>query len=191
MRKLATGVIDCRALISQQVKAANTVQGRVRNLARVKRATLQYRWIPRFQFPWYSSVCDIDHFKHVNDTCGHAAGDLVIQGLAKELTRIVGTLGHAERFGGEEFVAFLPNSSIGQAIALADTVRTCFAIKDWSKIGVSHEVTLSCGVSAVAPKMLVGTGLDLGAWNPPHSRSLCQRAPHSRYNRQRGMKEAC
>jgi len=96
-------------------------------------------------------VCDIDHFKHVNDTCGHAAGDLVIQGLAKELTRIVGKLGHAARFGGEEFVAFLPNSSVGQAIALADTVRTCFAMKDWSKIGVSHEVTVSCGVSAVAP----------------------------------------
>ncbi|WP_405049336.1 diguanylate cyclase domain-containing protein [Rhizobium sp. BK661] len=40
-------------------------------------------------------MCDIDHFKHVNDTCGHAAGDLVIQGLAKESTRIVGKLCHS------------------------------------------------------------------------------------------------
>jgi len=96
-------------------------------------------------------VCDIDHFKHVNDTYGHAAGDLVIQGLAKELERIIGKLGCVARFGGEEFVAFLPNSSVGQAVGLAETLRTCFAIEDWSKIGVRHDVTVSCGVSPVSP----------------------------------------
>ncbi len=94
-------------------------------------------------------VCDIDHFKHVNDTYGHAVGDLVIQRLARELEHVIGELGYVARFGGEEFVAFLPNSSIGQTVALAETVRSCFAVEDWAIIGVGHAVTVSCGVCAI------------------------------------------
>lgn len=64
-------------------------------------------------------MLDIDHFKNVNDSYGHAAGDLVLKGVAKALLDCVRPMDTVARFGGEEFAIILPNCppSFGQTVA--------------------------------------------------------------------------
>ncbi|THK35590.1 diguanylate cyclase [Ensifer sp. MPMI2T] len=94
-------------------------------------------------------VCDIDYFKRINDTFGHAVGDTVIAGLAEEIKGLVAGRGSAARYGGEEFMAFLPNTSLQEAVALAELLRVSFANRDWHQEDLNRKVTTSCGVAAV------------------------------------------
>jgi diguanylate cyclase (GGDEF)-like protein len=95
-------------------------------------------------------TCDIDHFKQVNDQFGHAAGDRVIQSLALALRHGLPVNAISARFGGEEFVAFLPNASLAEAGILAQTLRGRFAAQDWRHIHIDRQITASFGVAAVA-----------------------------------------
>lgn len=69
-------------------------------------------------------VMDIDHFKRINDTYGHAVGDIVIQKVAEAMLAIAPDQAMTARFGGEEFVMLVPNASIDRAQQLAEKVRT-------------------------------------------------------------------
>lgn len=73
--------------------------------------------------PLSVAVIDIDHFKHFNDTQGHAEGDKALQAVAKILKETVRKPCTPCRFGGEEFVLILPNTSTAQAHILAERVR--------------------------------------------------------------------
>lgn len=95
-------------------------------------------------------VCDIDHFKRVNDGYGHATGDAVIRGLAEEILRLLGPHGCAARIGGEEFVAFLPEADVSDALVLAQALRASFAEREWLAEGIADRLTISCGVASVA-----------------------------------------
>jgi len=97
-------------------------------------------------------VCDIDHFKRVNDSHGHAIGDKVIGCLAADIREVVGRLGYTARYGGEEFVAFLPNVAITDATALAHSLRIAFASRQWLPWGIGDKLTVSCGVSLMTEK---------------------------------------
>lgn len=93
-------------------------------------------------------TCDIDSFKQVNDSFGHASGDLVLAGLADLL---VSRLPHATliaRFGGEEFVAYIPHMALASGGALAQSIRADFAARDWRSAGVPRQITMSIGLAA-------------------------------------------
>lgn len=94
-------------------------------------------------------ICDIDHFKRVNDEYGHAVGDKVIVAVADDLRLITASYGHAARFGGEEFVIFLPGISLEDAIAVAQLLRVSCSARDWHLSEVDHQVTISFGVSSI------------------------------------------
>ncbi len=112
------------------------------------------RTIPDFRRESFPSgavlVCDIDHFKLVNDRFGHAAGDMVIVGLAAALRDGLPEDALVARFGGEEFVAFLPGVTLAEAGVLANAIRLAFAARDWRESGVTQQVTASFGVSSTA-----------------------------------------
>jgi diguanylate cyclase (GGDEF)-like protein len=97
-------------------------------------------------------MCDIDRFKAVNDTHGHAAGDLVIQSVAQSLLECVRPMDTVARFGGEEFAIVLPNCppTFGQQVA--ERIRRKVEQRVVS-IGVSQTlgVTISIG-GAYAPQ---------------------------------------
>ncbi|MFN7027143.1 MAG: GGDEF domain-containing protein [Pseudorhizobium sp.] len=94
-------------------------------------------------------VCDIDHFKRVNDSYGHAIGDKVIGCLAADIREVIGRLGYTARYGGEEFVAFLPKVAITDATALAHSLRITFASRHWLPWGIGEQFTVSCGVASL------------------------------------------
>ncbi|PXA97380.1 GGDEF domain-containing protein [Nostoc sp. 3335mG] len=99
-------------------------------------------------------ICDIDHFKQVNDGFGHAAGDLVLSGLADLLRRRLPPGTVIARFGGEEFVALLPQMPLASGAALAQSIRAEFSGRDWRAAGVEGTVTLCIGLAAVAARDL-------------------------------------
>jgi two-component system, cell cycle response regulator len=101
----------------------------------------------RFQKPLSLLVCDIDHFKKVNDTYGHDIGDVVIKGFADVLKRVKRDTDAVGRFGGEEFVIVCEETDERGAEQLAERIRTeLAAVKFHSELG-TLQVTCSVGVA--------------------------------------------
>ena len=80
------------------------------------------------QTPLAVMMLDIDRFKALNDTLGHAAGDAALCTLANIARAALGRNGHLVRWGGDEFVCLLPDTAIDQAIALGDAIAAEFAL---------------------------------------------------------------
>jgi diguanylate cyclase (GGDEF)-like protein len=92
-------------------------------------------------------VCDIDHFKKVNDTYGHDIGDVVIKGFADVLKRVKRDTDAVGRFGGEEFVIVCEETDERGAEQLAERIRSeLSAVKFHSELG-TLQVTCSVGVA--------------------------------------------
>jgi diguanylate cyclase (GGDEF)-like protein len=68
-------------------------------------------------------ILDLDHFKRVNDTYGHLAGDEVLNAVARLLAKEVGARDSAGRFGGEEFVVLISDTTAAQVVAFAERIR--------------------------------------------------------------------
>ncbi len=93
-------------------------------------------------------VMDIDHFKNVNDTHGHLAGDYILKGVAREIKSHIRTdLDTAVRFGGEEFVLILPETPIKGAFVVADRIREAIEKIVFNFDDNSIKVTISIGAS--------------------------------------------
>ena len=105
----------------------------------------------RENYPVAIVLADIDRFKRVNDTYGHQAGDLVLQGLATLLKDNVRGGDLPCRWGGEEFVLVLPRMSLENALVRANALRTSFAALSLALDGQPVSLTLSAGV-AVFPE---------------------------------------
>ena len=69
------------------------------------------------------AVIDLDHFKRINDTCGHAVGDQVLQVVAEEIRRAIRGGDYAGRFGGEEFVVIMPDTPTAGARTVMERLR--------------------------------------------------------------------
>nr|WP_298099303.1 GGDEF domain-containing protein [uncultured Shinella sp.] len=95
-------------------------------------------------------VADIDWFKSVNDRYGHAAGDDVIREVAALLQTLSWPEVAVARFGGEEFIAYLPNCRLQDAHALANTVRLALSERNFESIGIDRAITASFGVAVTA-----------------------------------------
>lgn len=97
---------------------------------------------------------DIDHFKRVNDTAGHAAGDLVIARLGQLLREMIVLRAIAGRVGGEEFAVILGGSDLEAARLFANAIRSGFSASDFGD-DIGWGVTLSAGIA----RHLVGENL--------------------------------
>lgn len=94
-------------------------------------------------------LIDIDHFKRVNDTFGHVAGDNVLKELAGSLSGQLRSNDHLARYGGEEFVIILPETAIEMAHLFADRIRKSAGEREYPLGGDrSAELTMSVGVSS-------------------------------------------
>jgi len=97
-------------------------------------------------------MLDVDHFKQVNDTWGHAAGDVVLKELAQRIESQVRASDVAARYGGEEFVVLLPGTDVASASKLAERIRTEIAASPIGLPGGEEVViTASIGIAEVSP----------------------------------------
>jgi len=93
---------------------------------------------------------DIDHFKQINDTYGHAAGDDVLRELGARTMNSVRRVDLAARVGGEEFVVVMPETDLANAAAVAERLRVAVAKEPFTvrATGEKLAVTVSIGVAA-------------------------------------------
>jgi diguanylate cyclase (GGDEF)-like protein len=111
-------------------------------------------------------LLDADHFKQVNDTHGHPAGDAVLQQLAHLLNENTRAVDFVARYGGEEFAVLLPHTPGGEgSMAAAEKIRAAIAAADFPEIG---HMTVSIGASV---------------WNPAdtHAHAIVERADKALY----------
>jgi len=92
-------------------------------------------------------ILDIDHFKQVNDTCGHLQGDSVLQKVALLLKKELRAYDTAARYGGEEFIAVLPDTTLEEAGCVADRVRSSIHASRFGGALSPLSLTVSIGVA--------------------------------------------
>ncbi|HLP97260.1 MAG TPA: GGDEF domain-containing protein [Sideroxyarcus sp.] len=102
--------------------------------------------------PYSVMFIDLDHFKRINDTYGHEAGDIVLRETADCLKRNIRHSDLLGRIGGEEFSVFLPNTDLQGAMALAEKVRNEVAMLHPRLDGTRLTITASIGVARNLPQ---------------------------------------
>jgi diguanylate cyclase (GGDEF)-like protein len=103
----------------------------------------------RLDAPSAMVMADLDHFKLVNDTNGHAAGDEVLRALARIIAETVRASDVPARIGGEEFAVFLPETTLENACSIAERLRAEVSTGIEHPSGAEARVTMSCGVAVV------------------------------------------
>lgn len=101
--------------------------------------------------PCSVGLLDIDFFKCINDAHGHPAGDEVLRGFAVSLAANVRSIDRLGRFGGEEFLVIMPDSTKDQALVGMDRLRRIISDLDWGSISDEMQVTFSAGIAQVRP----------------------------------------
>jgi diguanylate cyclase (GGDEF)-like protein len=118
------------------------------------------------------AALDVDHFKKINDTHGHAVGDAVLQQLAQLLRHRLRSADLMARTGGEEFMAVLVGIAPQQAAEICERLRLAVAEHDWAAVTPGLAVRISVGIAGGAP--------------PLAADSLLHRADHALYAAKRG-----
>jgi diguanylate cyclase (GGDEF)-like protein len=113
-------------------------------------AEREFQRARRFGRSLSAIMLDIDHFKKVNDTHGHAAGDQVITDVARRLRAAVRNIDIVGRYGGEEFVLVLPETELAGAGLLAERLRKSIAAAPVKTLAGPLPVTVSMGVATSA-----------------------------------------
>lgn len=102
----------------------------------------------RVQCDFVVLLCDIDHFKGVNDQYGHAVGDQALRHLAQNLSTVIRKSDTLARWGGEEFMLVLPDTDLASGILMAERVRTSAEEHPLvTDTGITVRLTISCGLA--------------------------------------------
>lgn len=107
------------------------------------------------------SVCmvDVDHFKNINDTRGHHAGDELLKQLCSRMQSAARSYDAVGRYGGDEFVVVLTNCDVREAGTIAERIRSSVASPEFSIEGQGLTITVSVGVSQASPVKRTGNAL--------------------------------
>ncbi|MEQ8483156.1 MAG: diguanylate cyclase [Pseudomonadales bacterium] len=123
-------------------------------------------------------LLDLDHFKEINDTHGHDAGDRMLEQIARVIEASKRDSDVAARLGGEEFALLLPETSVDGALRLAERLRVLIADTTISTVAAaSVGLTTSIGVATVSP-------------STPSAAALLQRADRALYEAKRAGRNA-
>jgi diguanylate cyclase len=103
------------------------------------------------------AILDVDHFKKINDTYGHAAGDDALRVLTSTIEDSLRDTDLVGRLGGEEFGVMLPGTGLSGALEVAERIRTDVEAIDFHYMGVRIPITISVGVALVGEGETVDT----------------------------------
>jgi len=102
-------------------------------------------------------MIDIDHFKHLNDSYGHSAGDIMLKQVAKVIQQNIRRIDIAARYGGEEFMILLPDTNRETAEKVAERIRKAINEKVVEYEGQKLQTTVSLGVAQFSPSQDIST----------------------------------
>ena len=105
---------------------------------------------PLSRSPLSVALFDLDHFKRINDSLGHGAGDVAIRRFGEILRAEVRSSDLACRYGGEEFAVLFPETSARSALAVAERVRRAIERETFASEGRPFHVTVSGGIADTA-----------------------------------------
>ena len=143
-----------------------------RALARLEEEVQRAR---RYKTPLSVVMIDIDHFKQVNDTHGHAMGDEVLRNIGALLKANVRTTDLAARYGGEELTLVLTHTDLDSAKQVAENLRQKFADLEHQLDGVTLKKTASMGVASRD-----------GQGDVPHAEEILKHADEALYRAKQG-----
>ncbi len=141
----------------------------------------------RHSRPLACLMVDVDHFKRVNDTYGHGAGDIVLTEVAARLRAQCRAVDTAARYGGEEFTVLLPETDAPGALILAERIRAAIAVDPITIAlpgsgGASHaaeptciQIRISAGVAVLTPEMASPEALTAAADTALYAAKQCAR----------------
>ncbi len=103
----------------------------------------------RYQQPLACCMCDVDHFKELNDGLGHQMGDKVLQLTAEIICSSLRSSDVAARYGGDEFVLLLPHTDMDRAVAVGNRIRHELRMRSRNHPEIAQAVSLSIGVASL------------------------------------------
>jgi diguanylate cyclase len=122
-----------------------------------ERASYEYQRWQRYGRPLTLAVFDIDHFKSINDSHGHQAGDRVLKVIGRSVAKRLREVDFFCRFGGEEFVALMPETHLAEAMPVLEAIRAAIANAAFNYKEQPISITLSVG----ATEFQVGDDLEI------------------------------
>jgi diguanylate cyclase (GGDEF)-like protein len=145
---MVAGVYGVTELVTGLKSLADTdmLTGLASRAAVLRQAQYEIDRSLRTKHPVAFLMFDLDHFKLVNDTHGHLAGDVVLRSVADIARATFRHIDFVGRIGGEEFLAILPDNDQGQAMAAAERFRSAIATHEFELGKAQISITLSIGV---------------------------------------------
>lgn len=121
----------------------------------------EYERTKRSSLPLTILVCDIDHFKNVNDCFMHDGGDFVLEELSTLFSSTIRKQDYTSRWGGEEFLFLLPETSAKDAFVLAEKLRRTVEDATFTYRGKEIKITLSIGLSEITPDINIDQAINI------------------------------
>jgi diguanylate cyclase (GGDEF)-like protein len=114
-----------------------------------ERISEEFKRAKRYKLPLCCVLIDLDHFKNVNDTYGHQAGDKILKSLAEIVVGNIREVDIAARYGGEEFALILPHIALKHAVIMANRIRTNVESEIFRFNDININITISMGVAGM------------------------------------------
>lgn len=125
-----------------------------------KRIEEELHRLRRFKQATCLAVWDVDHFKRINDSYGHRAGDKVLRAVADCFAGRIRSTDFIARYGGEEFVMILPGTHLEVASRFSERIRAAIAEIGFHFRGSPVSITVSSGITALLPDDSAGVAFD-------------------------------
>lgn len=147
--EIVSEILKDRLASERRIAMQDPLTGVHNRLAYDERIEEELERYHRYQSPFVLMVWDLDHFKQVNDSYGHLAGDKVLQSTAELLSSGTRRVDFISRYGGEEFVVIMPNTQMDSAFKVAEKIRKKLERVRFHYNDADLDVTISCGLAEV------------------------------------------
>jgi diguanylate cyclase (GGDEF)-like protein len=147
LRKSNDELLEAYGLL-QQLATVDPLTGLENRCSLMDFAEVQLKLAQRYKSFFSIILIDLDYFKKINDTYGHLIGDEILKNIAKILKDVLRNVDHIGRFGGEEFIVISPNTTLNNAVVVAEKVRGVIANFVHNIEDHIIQITVSIGIAS-------------------------------------------